>query len=151
MSFQEGLISVLKCDHGKTHAVVFMSQLDNGVLFQVFCKGLQPGKKGFHVHERGNLMNFCETLGPHYNPAGDRHGGLNAMHSHRGDLGNILIDNQGNCEMSIVSYKLSLSELLGRSLVIHANEDDLGMGSNPESLVTGNSGKRICCGVIGFQ
>jgi len=150
MSLQEGLVCTLKCDNGFTHACVFMTQLKQGVLFQVFCKDLPPGLKGFHVHEKGNLTEFCKSLGPHYNPDKQTHGGLNFVVSHKGDLGNIEIDRHGKAEMAIISYKLNLNELVGRSLVIHANEDDLGLGNNPESKKTGNSGKRLCCGVIGY-
>jgi len=35
-------------------------------------------------------------------------------------------------------------------LVIHADKDDLGLGDNAESLITGNAGKRIACAVIGY-
>jgi len=150
MSFHEGLVSVLKCDHGKTHAIVFMTQHSNGVLFQVFCKDLPAGKKGFHVHEKGNLIDYCKSLGSHYNPDNERHGDLNELHSHRGDLGNIIINENGTCDMEFVSYKLTLNELIGRSLVIHSKQDDLGHGGNTESLITGNSGSRLCCGIIGY-
>lgn len=150
MSLQEGLVCTLKCDFGKTHSVVYMYQIEEGVLFRIFCKNLPSGLKGFHVHERGNLTQFCKTLGPHYNPDNDIHGGLNFIHSHRGDLGNILVDDDGTCEMTIISHKLRLQELIGRSLVIHQDADDLGCGQNLESKKTGNSGKRLCCGVIGY-
>ena len=38
-----------------------------------------------------------------------------------------------------------------RAIVIHADEDDLGLGNNPNSTLTGNSGKRWACGVIGCK
>jgi len=35
-------------------------------------------------------------------------------------------------------------------VVIHEKEDDLGMGSDEESKLTGNAGQRIAYGVIGL-
>lgn len=39
--------------------------------------------------------------------------------------------------------------VIGRSAVIHADEDDLGKGSYPDSATTGHSGARVACGIIG--
>ena len=39
--------------------------------------------------------------------------------------------------------------VVGRSVVIHADEDDLGLGGQSDSLTTGHAGARLACGVIG--
>ncbi len=39
---------------------------------------------------------------------------------------------------------------MGRSVVVHAEEDDLGKTNHPDSSKTGNSGARVACGVIGL-
>jgi Cu/Zn superoxide dismutase len=44
---------------------------------------------------------------------------------------------------------LDVEELWGRSVIIHADMDDLGLGDKPDSLTTGHSGKRIACAIIG--
>jgi Cu-Zn family superoxide dismutase len=40
--------------------------------------------------------------------------------------------------------------IIGRGLIIHEDEDDLGRGGQKDSLVTGHAGKRIACAVIGY-
>ena len=42
-----------------------------------------------------------------------------------------------------------VNSVIGRSCVLHKNEDDLGTTEHPDSKTTGNSGPRIACGVIG--
>lgn len=149
-----GLVCVLKCDKGHTHMIADLVAVDDpykqGVVFLLNGSNLPAGKKGFHVHERGNLQNGCASLGGHYNPSGGVHGDLNDPNGHYGDLGNIIIREDGTCYDYIVSNKLVLANLLGRSIVLHSGVDDLGRGGNPESLKTGNSGSRLCCGVIGY-
>ena len=38
--------------------------------------------------------------------------------------------------------------IVGRAMVIHALEDDLGLGGDEESKKTGNAGARVGCGLI---
>ena len=38
--------------------------------------------------------------------------------------------------------------VLGRGVIVHADEDDLGLGGDDESLVTGNAGARLACCII---
>ena len=74
---------------------------------------------------------------------------------HVGDLGNITVNNKGYAKYSFYDNMIKLrgtkSNIIGRGLIIHEDEDDCGKGGNDESLKTGNSGKRIGCGVIGFS
>jgi Cu-Zn family superoxide dismutase len=44
---------------------------------------------------------------------------------------------------------LKVEDLWGRSIIVHADKDDLGLGGEDDSLTTGHSGKRIACAVIG--
>lgn len=64
-----------------------------------------------------------------------------------------LQNRRGVAQISVRSTGLSLhgpNSILSRSLVIHADPDDLGMGGVPASATTGNSGGRVACGVIGI-
>ena len=40
--------------------------------------------------------------------------------------------------------------ILGRSVIIHRDPDDLGKGGHDDSLTTGHAGKRLDCAVIGI-
>jgi Cu-Zn family superoxide dismutase len=39
--------------------------------------------------------------------------------------------------------------IFGRTCSVHVNQDDLGLGNTPDSLIKGNSGTSISCGVLG--
>ena len=41
--------------------------------------------------------------------------------------------------------------IIGRSIVIHEDEDDLGKGKHSDSLITGHAGKRFACAIIGYS
>ncbi len=111
--------------------------------------GLKPGLHGLHIHEFGDLSNGCESAGAHYNPTDTTHGGL--LKGHVGDLENVKADDNGIADFTIVAPRVNLrgeQSVVGRSIIIHEDEDDLGKGGDAESLKTGNAGKRLACGVI---
>lgn len=115
---------------------------------------LKPGKHGFHVHVYGNLLNSdCAKCGGHFNPYNKKHGGRRDLNSHAGDLGNIKANEDGIARFYFKTHKLSLynnkKNIIGRSIVVHSGEDDLGKGGHKNSLTTGNSGSRVDCAVIG--
>ena len=72
---------------------------------------------------------------------------------HAGDLGNIFTPITRYTVVNILDTVVTLDRnaengITGRAFVVHADEDDLGMGGNDESLKTGNAGKRLACGII---
>ena len=81
------------------------------------------------------------------------HGAPDAEVRHFGDLGNFEADADGVGVVAITDDFVSLvgpadRSVLGRTLVIHADEDDLGLGGDEGSLATGNAGARVGCCVI---
>ena len=42
-----------------------------------------------------------------------------------------------------------VDDIMGRSIIVHADEDDYGLGGQDDSLQTGHSGARIACAIIG--
>merc|ERR1712147_33626 len=115
-------------------------------------KGMTPGLHGFHIHQFGNLTEGCKTAGPHYNPFGKTHAGPDDEERHVGDMGNVTSVDDGTGKYEREDQLITLFgdySVLGRSCVLHADEDDLGRGGHELSKTTGNAGGRIACGVIG--
>lgn len=110
--------------------------------------------RGFHIHQFGDNTNGCTSAGPHFNPFGKNHGAPEDEERHIGDLGNIQTDAYGVAKGSKTDRLVSLfgeNSILGRTVVVHAGQDDLGKGGHPDSLKTGNAGGRPACGVIGIS
>jgi len=110
---------------------------------------------GIHIHEAGDLSDNCMGACGHFNPYGKKHGGPGSSERHVGDLGNIRFDSKGVAnfvmEDSLVKLRGTKANVIGRSLVIHEDPDDLGMGGHSDSLTTGHAGKRITCAIIGYS
>ncbi|XP_074347633.1 superoxide dismutase [Cu-Zn] 1-like [Apium graveolens] len=99
------------------------------------------------VCQFGDNTNGCGTAGPHFNPEGLTHGCPEDEVRHAGDLGNI-IANAGVAETTIVETQIPFigpNVVIGRALVVHELEDDLGKGGHELSLSTGNAGGRVTC------
>ncbi|CAI8025578.1 Superoxide dismutase [Cu-Zn] [Geodia barretti] len=115
--------------------------------------GLKPGNHGFHIHQFGDYSAGCVSAGPHFNPAGKEHGGPADAERHAGDVGNIVADGTGTATIDITDAQIPLSGpdgIIGRSVVVHADDDDLGQGGHEDSKTTGHAGGRLSCGVIGL-
>ena len=116
---------------------------------------LRNSLHGFHIHEAGDLSDNCKGACDHFNPYNTVHGGPDSKDRHVGDLGNIEFDSRGVAriyrEDRLVKLRGTKANVIGRSVVIHADPDDLGMGGHADSLTTGHAGKRIACAVIGYS
>jgi len=142
--------------NGKLKGYVVFTQIKDYVEIEVNIRNNNMKKEilrknGFHIHASGDLRRGCDSCCKHYNPRNKNHGGLDDKDSHAGDLGNIEFDSEGNCFMKIQTDKFEVKDIIGRSVIIHEDEDDLGKGNNAESRKTGNTGKRISCSVIGYS
>lgn len=144
-------VAVLLNKNFDIQGIVRFEETPKNLIIRVKVSGIKPGLHGFHIHESGDLTRGCDSLCDHYNPDGVVHGGLRSKISHRGDLGNVKANRKGFVECIIRTKKVTLSEIIGRSIILHEDPDDLGRGGHPLSSTTGNSGNRILCGVIGFE
>ncbi len=143
-------IAVLVPTSGSTCAgVVRFSERDGAMLVVADVTGLSPNARhAVHIHEFGDASAADGSgAGAHYNPEGHAHAGLDQEARHAGDLGNLMADAEGKCHVEISVKILTIAGLrnpiLGRSVVIHAKEDDL------VTQPSGNAGPRIAVGVIG--
>ena len=125
--------------------------------------GLTPGDHGMHFHVNGtcadaDLPEDPDTLadpagaaGPHFDPlATMNHAGPDTTFSerHAGDTGNITADSSGTATIDAEYDGLSIAGtygIVGRTLIVHANPDDL--TTDPG----GGSGTRMGCGVVRSQ
>ncbi len=144
-------------DQSGVHGVVKMTEdlENNQVKIELNIVGLSPNSlHGFHVHEAGDLSDKCTSMCAHFNPFKTTHGCPNSKVRHVGDLGNIKTNGKGEAKYSfcdsVIKLRGTKSNIIGRGLIIHEDEDDCGKGGNAESLKTGNAGKRIACAVIGY-
>jgi Cu-Zn family superoxide dismutase len=148
-------VSVLATNNNGVRGTILFTETNAGLKIDYDIDGLGDGKHGFHIHEYGDLTDGCESACSHFNPFNKKHGGLNSPERHAGDLGNIISKNKKS-KGTIMDQLLSLDFtkktcIIGRMIIVHKDEDDLGLGANEESLKTGNAGKRVACGVIGLK
>jgi Cu-Zn family superoxide dismutase len=125
------------------------------VRIDVDLTGLKSsGLHGFHVHEYGDMSDSCDSMCAHFNPYNKTHGCPGMKERHVGDLGNLKTNAKGEAKYTfyddVISLRGTKANIIGRGLIIHADEDDCGQGGQLDSLITGHAGKRIACSVIGY-
>ena len=137
---------------GKAVGTITAAQTPYGVVLTPNLSGLPPGIHGFHVHQNPDCGPKAEegkqvaglAAGGHYDPAKTgRHEGPYG-NGHLGDLPAIFVTSDGTATYPVLAPRLKLSDLKGRSLMIHAGGDN--HADHPQKL--GGGGARIACGVI---
>jgi Cu-Zn family superoxide dismutase len=137
---------------GSAIGTVTASSSPYGTVLTPDLKNLTPGLHGFHVHQNPDCAPGKKSgktvpglaAGGHYDPAGaGRHAGP-YENGHLGDLPALYVDANGKARHPVLAPRLKLSDLKGRSLMIHVGGDNY--SDNPKKL--GGGGARMACGVV---
>lgn len=98
----------------------------------------ERGVFGFHIHEGGSCTSNggeFSAVGGHFNPQSCPHP------EHAGDLPP-LFENGGYAFSGFITDRFSVSDIIGRTVIIHSKPDDF------TTQPSGNSGDKIACGEI---
>ena len=132
----------LRDDAGQRVGVAAFRAADRGMAVTISTGGLTPGAHGIHIHENGE----CETpdftsAGSHFNPSGRQHGLENPEGPHDGDMPNLVVKENGTADTTL-PLTSGVIRPDSQALIIHEAADD--QRTDP----SGNSGRRLYCGVI---
>lgn len=131
------------------YGMVYFQQFKEGVEVLAKVHNLPPFSRdstiispfGFHLHD-GNSCEIGTTEEPfplsggHYNPKNHPHG------NHSGDFPVLMPLSNGTAILKFVTDKFTIADILGKTIVVHQSPDDF------RTEPSGNSGKKIACGII---
>lgn len=134
------------CEYPEIRGCVWFYTTQMGVMVAAEIYGLPEETErcqspffGFHIHEgrccTGTSENPFANAGGHYNPDCCPHP------EHAGDMPPLLANHGYALQVFLVS-KYCVDDIIGRTVIIHANPDDF------TSQPSGNSGEIIACGEI---
>ena len=126
-----------------------LTQSTAGVHITGAIQGLKPDAEfGFHVHEKGDCSApDGSSAGGHFNPTQAQHGNPTGSAHHAGDMVNIRSNAEGVAQVDTIATGTALhgdptTDVMGKAIVVHESPDDY------TTQPSGNSGKRVACGVI---
>jgi Cu-Zn family superoxide dismutase len=147
--------------HGNATAIVKLTTVGDTVRVHVTAWNLTPGFHAIHIHQDGVCDPHGEkpftSAGPHLN-LGNQPEDMQA-----GVFPVLLANKQGRAQAEFTDGQFTIADLFGptgSAIVIHALPDNYAnipnrysaagtAGPDSETRMTGDSGARIACGVIG--
>jgi superoxide dismutase, Cu-Zn family len=138
---------------GKKIGTLRLSDTKSGLEITPQLTSLPAGNHGFHVHVNPNCGSGPGpngqpaaglAAGGHYDPAntGKHLGPLGE--GHKGDMPLLTVDASGKATKTVIAPHLTVADVKGRSVMIHAGGDNY--SDQPAPL--GGGGGRIACGVV---
>lgn len=137
---------------GEEIGIVSFKDTKYGLLLSPRLFGLSPGMHGFHVHEHPSCQAARKeeklvlglAAGGHYDPEGTGvHLGPYG-NGHLGDLPALYASESGEVVLPVLAPRLNVSDLRGRSIIVHAGGDNY--SDTPKPL--GGGGARVACGLV---
>jgi superoxide dismutase, Cu-Zn family len=138
---------------GKEIGTLVLSDTQAGLQITPQLVGLPTGDRGFHAHVNPDCgpgpgpdkqPAAGMAAGGHYDPAktGKHLGPFGE--GHKGDMPVLTVDASGKATTAVVVPHLTVADVKGRSIMIHAGGDNY--SDQPAPL--GGGGARIACGVV---
>tara|TARA_R110000823_G_scaffold229910_1_gene356795 strand:- start:1731 stop:2297 length:567 start_codon:yes stop_codon:yes gene_type:complete len=128
---------------------VTFTEKEGKVFMKANFTGLTPGEHAIHIHENGDCSaDDGSSAGGHWNPTKEDHGAWEHKAFHKGDIGNLVADENGiatitkETDLWCISCEDENKNIVGKSIVVHKDLDDM------KSQPSGNAGNRIGCGEI---
>lgn len=151
-------IDMIDLETGKSTGQIVITENQYGTLFTprltlAQAASTSSGLHGFHVHQYPSCASSTQAgktvvggaAGGHYDPAKTgKHGSPWTDNNHLGDLPPLYVDRQGKITQPVLAPRIKLSDLKGRSLMVHVGGDN--HSDHPAPL--GGGGARMLCGVI---
>jgi len=161
--------ALLKNAAGQSVGTASLSQVRASVDVNVLVHGLTPGFHGFHVHTAGVCEPGDSGSADFISAGGHFHRGGAAPHpNHAGDFPVLLVNADRKGELRFTTSAFTIADLLrnaaGTALIIHADPDNYANiptrysylsadglrvpGPDATTLLNGDSGARVACGVL---
>lgn len=124
---------------------------ENGqVTLVATLSGMTEGEHAIHLHEKADCSSDDGTsTGGHWNPTNQPHGKWGSAEGyHKGDIGNILADADGNGSITMSTDEWCIGcgdpkrDIIGTAVIVHEGTDDF------ITQPTGDAGGRVSCGGI---
>lgn len=144
-SLEVAMFKVAEKGIGVKVGTMTLKDTSYGLLLMPHLYDLTPGLHGFHMHTHPDCSNNGRAAGGHFDPTGKaEHLGPYHPQSHLGDLPVLYVDAAGQAKVPLLAPRLTLADVQGHALMIHAGGDNY--AQKPQPL--GGGGVRKACGVV---